>query len=46
MKAYPDLFEFSDDPGKGNLHYAVMENAPHMYEKVYQHIYHYLPYLF
>ena len=46
MKEMTDLFEFSDDPTAGNLHYTVMEDAPHMYEKVYQHIYHYLPYLF
>ena len=46
MKEYTDVFEFSDDPKEGNLHYTLMEDAPHMYEKVYQHIYHTLPYLF
>ena len=40
------IFHTGIRPGKGNLHYIVMEDAPHMYEKVYQHIYHYLPYLF
>ncbi|MBR2822381.1 MAG: HD domain-containing protein [Clostridia bacterium] len=46
MKGYPDVFEYSEDPGEGNLHYTLMKDAPHMYEKVYQHIYHDLPYLF
>ena len=46
MKQAADLFEFSEDLEQGNLHYTVMENAPHMYEKVYQHIYHYMPVLF
>jgi predicted alpha/beta superfamily hydrolase len=46
MKKCTDLFEFSEKPEEGNLHYTVMENAPHMYEKVYQHIYHYMPVIF
>ena len=46
MKKYTDLFEFSERLEEGNLHYTLMENAPHMYEKVYQHIYHYMPVLF
>ena len=29
-----------------NFHYVVMEDAPHMYEKVYQHVYNFLPFLF
>ena len=40
------LFEFSEKMTEGKLHYVVMEEAPHMYEKVYQHVYHDLPYLF
>ena len=46
MKEYTDLFEFSDEMNKGNLHYTVMDDAPHMYDKVYQHIYHSIPFLF
>ncbi len=46
MKKAADLFEFSEDMDRGNLHYTIMKDAPHMYEKVYQHIYHYLPALF
>ncbi len=41
-----DMFEYSDDPKKGNLHYAVMDGAPHDYNCVYQHIYNFLPYIF
>ena len=46
MKKATDLFDFSDHMREGNLHYEVMENAPHMYEKVYQHVYNYAPVLF
>ena len=46
MKKLEDLFDFSDALEKGNLHYVLMENAPHMYEKVYQHVYSFLPFLF
>ena len=46
MKKDTDLFRFSEDMAEGNLHYTVMEDAPHMYEKVYQHIYNYAPALF
>ena len=46
MKQVTDLFEYSENPEEGNLHYVVMEDAPHMYEKVYQHVYNYMPYLF
>ena len=46
MKKYPDLFEFGDSMEEGNLHYVVMEDAPHTYEKVYQHVYNYMPVLF
>ena len=46
MKKDTDLFRFSEDMTEGNLHYTVMEDAPHMYEKVYQHIYNYAPVLF
>jgi len=46
MKQDQDLFRFSDNPEEGNLHYVLMENAPHMYEKVYQHVYNYAPFLF
>lgn len=46
MKQADDLFRFSENLEEGNLHYTVMEDAPHMYEKVYQHVYHYAPALF
>ncbi len=46
MKKVTDLFEFSEKMTEGNLHYVLMKDAPHMYEKVYQHIYNYLPALF
>ena len=45
MKKRSDLFEYSDNMTEGNLHYTVMKDAPHMYEKVYQHIWNYMPYL-
>ena len=46
MKKDKTLFRFSGNMTEGNLHYVVMEDAPHMYEKVYQHIYNYAPALF
>ena len=46
MKQETDLFQFSESLEEGNLHYTVMEGAPHTYEKVYQHVYHYAPVLF
>ncbi len=46
MKGMTDLFAFSERMDEGNLHYTVMEDAPHMYEKVYQHVYHYAPVIF
>lgn len=46
MKKCPEMFEYSDDLAKGNLHYVVKPDAPHAYDEVYQHVYNYLPYLF
>jgi len=46
MKKATDLFEYSENLDEGNLHYIVMKDAPHMYEKVYQHVYNFLPALF
>ena len=46
MKQAADLFQFSNSMEEGNLHYAVIEDAPHTYEKVYQHVYHFAPMLF
>ena len=46
LKKYPDLFEFGDSMEEGNLHYVQMKDAPHMYEKVYQHVYNYMPAIF
>ena len=46
MKKDGTLFRFSERMDEGNLHYTVMEGAPHTYEKVYQHVYHYAPALF
>ena len=43
---YPEYFEFSEDPEKGNLHFEVKEDAVHAYEEVYHHVWNYLPYLF
>ena len=46
MKKKDDVFVFSEEMTRGNLHFVLMENAPHMYEKVYQHVYNFAPYLF
>ncbi len=46
MKQAADLFDFRERMDEGNLHFAVMEDAPHTYEKVYQHVYHFAPALF
>ena len=46
MKKYPDIFEFSEDPAQGSLHFEVKEDAPHAYEQVYHHIWNYIGYLF
>ena len=46
MKRMTDLFEFSEKMDEGNLHYVLMKDAPHMYEKVYHHVYNYAPALF
>lgn len=46
MKQYPELFEFSEDPEKGNLYFNVKEDAVHAYEEVYHHVWNYLPRLF
>ena len=46
MKKDTELFRFSSKMDEGNLHYVVMEDAPHTYDKVYHHVYHYAPVLF
>ena len=46
MKKHTDLFEYSGNPDEGNLCYIVMKDAPHMYGKVFQHVYNFLPVLF
>lgn len=46
MKSHTEFFTYSEDLTQGNLHYVVHEGAEHTYEQVYQHIYHFLPYLF
>ena len=46
LKQRTDLFEFSENLKEGNLHYTLMKDAPHMYEKVYQHVFNYAPVLF
>ncbi|MBQ6551295.1 MAG: hypothetical protein IJL78_07800 [Lachnospiraceae bacterium] len=43
---YPEVFDFSEDPKEGNLHFEVKEDAVHAYEEVYHHVWNYLPYLF
>ncbi len=46
MKKYPDMFDYSDDFSKGNLHFLLAEGEVHAYEAVYQYLFNYLPYLF
>ena len=46
MKAYPEIFDFSEDISGGNFHYIVKENSVHAYEEVYHHVWNYIPYLF
>lgn len=46
MKKYPDMFVYSDDFSKGNLHFLLAEGEVHAYEAVYQYLFNYLPYLF
>lgn len=46
MKKYTDVFEYSEDSSKGNLHFNIMENAVHAYEDVYHHLYNYIQYIF
>ncbi len=46
MKKDTELFLFSEKAEEGNLHYEIMQDAPHMYEKVYHHVYNYAPALF
>lgn len=46
MKAEADLFRFSEDYEKGNLHFLLAEGMEHTYDAVYQYVYNYLPYLF
>lgn len=46
MKLHTDLYEYSEDFEKGNLHYEVVPDAPHTYIDVYQHLYNFMPYLF
>ncbi len=46
MKAYPDTFQFSEDPAVGNCHYQTAEGEVHAYEAVYNYLFTYLPDLF
>ena len=46
MKKLDDVFRFSADPARGNLHYLLAEGWEHTYDAVYQYVYNYLPYLF
>ena len=46
MKKYPEIFAFSGDKDSGNVHFAVKEDAPHAYEQVYHHVYHYIKDIF
>ena len=46
MKHLDDLFRFSEDWSKGNLHYTVVEDLVHAYESVNLYLYNYIPYLF
>lgn len=46
MKKLSDLFLFSEDWSKGNLHYTVVDDLEHAYESVNLYLYNYIPYLF
>ena len=46
MKRYPQVFVFSEDPARGNLHYQVAPGETHCYEAVNDYLYTYIPYLF
>ena len=46
MKKLTDVFEYSEDLTKGNLHFVLKPDAPHAYEEVCQHVYNYMPYIF
>ena len=46
MKALEDMFRFSEDCDRGNLHYLLGEGLDHCYEAVNQYLYNYLPCLF
>lgn len=46
MKAMPDIFNYSDDYSKGNLHFLLADGEEHSYQAVYQYLYNFIPYLF
>ena len=46
MKARDDVFRFSEDFEKGNLHYLLGDGMVHSYDAVCQYLYNYLPCLF
>ncbi len=46
MKQLRDVFDYQEDPDRGNMHYVIKENAVHAYEEVYHHVWNYLPEIF
>ena len=46
MKQLTDVFRFSADADRGNLHYFLAEGLEHSYDAVYQYLYNHLPLLF
>ncbi len=46
MKKHTDIFAYSEDFGKGNLHYLLAEGEVHSYEAVMEYLYNFLGFLF
>ena len=46
MKAYPEVFRFSEDWSKGNLHFLLAEDKIHAYPDVCTYLYNFISYLF
>ena len=46
MRSLDDFFIFSEDYGRGNLHFLLADGMIHEYPAVCQYVYNYLPYLF
>lgn len=46
MQKYPDVFRFSQDYARGNLHFLLAEGEDHEYGAMCSYVYHFLPYVF